>query len=1068
VFGPSKLGGFIGDPTTFALFRQVPMNNVNCLAIAPNLPGSLYATFQMMFALMVPVIVTGAWAEKLTMKGFFVFIVLWPLMVYYPIAHWVWGGGWMSGFGVTDFAGGITIHTNAGVAGLVVSLVLQKRRNLEKLQMTHHNIPLLVIGGTLVWAGWYSFNGCSALAANVTAGLTLLNTHLSGSTAALCWVALTYRHDKCFHVTDIMNGAFAGLAGVTPCSGYAEPQGAFVIGLLTGVTSWHTCKWLKSDKLYIDDVLDCFSLQAVPGMMGSILVGFFKGNTPEMGYNPKTDPDGSTLGLFYGGNGLLLGAQVIGTFVTALMSACMTYIIMMIIKRTVGIDITWEEEDAGLDKSQIGEIGYDYISIADDPMLDAEDLTQELVEAAALGNLGKCRTLLKAGANVTKGDYDKRTALHLAAAEGRLEICKWCISKGANVHALDNFDQTPFEDAVLHHHQDICQYLESVGGTMDESRIVGMLCEAAFDGDVAQCAQLTDRVRTSVTAADYDGRTALHVAVCENNLAVVRLLTNRGADPVGALDRWGQSPLDNAKELSLGSMVRWLQGNIELQQVRATQGASPTSPADGADAAASTPSTLRRKLTSRRSALINSLETALLSPLSSGNLHSPSALAPTATPFDLASTPLTAAEPRQGTRQRRLSSLRRDDDDDDEPQSPVTVVNTPGQESINKEFMKLAASGNLQGIKNLTEKGANPAEGDYDKRTPLHIAAANGHSHVLNFLVTLPRVNVNAVDRFRVTPLADALKNKSKDSAEILKRHGGTVMNSNYGSTLCAAAFRGDIEKLQSLLDCGVDLSTGDYDGRTALHLAVCEGHVKVVAFLISHDAGLNVVDRMHNTPTDDAVTNNQLDILAALQEAGALVSDSVVAQERSTPILPTPISLRRALGKRLSVTPGPVNPGAAHVDSYPFGKIEMTSVLDGLASTDPPSRTMVSWPMTAKDLCSDSTDPPALSAVPMRVKQQSRNAAAAVSRLTLVAASPSEKNPPVPSPPTSVPGRKTREGAPRLGRRASIQRMVVPGSDPESQLRIDTRRATAPAFLGTGLGKQGSAQPPPKKPWDV
>jgi Amt family ammonium transporter len=114
VFGPSKLGGFIGDPTTFAFFHKVPTNNVDCLAIAPNLPGSLYATFQMMFALMVPVIVTGAWAEKLCMKGFFVFIVLWPLLVYYPIAHWVWGGGWMSGFGVTDFAGGITIHTNAG------------------------------------------------------------------------------------------------------------------------------------------------------------------------------------------------------------------------------------------------------------------------------------------------------------------------------------------------------------------------------------------------------------------------------------------------------------------------------------------------------------------------------------------------------------------------------------------------------------------------------------------------------------------------------------------------------------------------------------------------------------------------------------------------------------------------------------------------------------------------------------------------------------------------------------------------------------------------------------------
>merc|ERR1719506_2056758 len=146
---------------------------------------------------------------------------------------------------------------------MTVSLILQKRRNIEKLEMTHHNIPLLVIGGTIVWAGWYSFNGVSALAANHQAANTLLNTHIGACMSGLVWVFLTYRGDKCFHVTDVMNGSFAGLAGITPGSGFVNSQGAVVIGILVGAASWKTCRIFKSPKYYVDDTLDCFSLQAV-------------------------------------------------------------------------------------------------------------------------------------------------------------------------------------------------------------------------------------------------------------------------------------------------------------------------------------------------------------------------------------------------------------------------------------------------------------------------------------------------------------------------------------------------------------------------------------------------------------------------------------------------------------------------------------------------------------------------------------------------------------------------------------------------------------------------------------
>jgi len=800
-FGPSKLGGLIGNPATFFFFRQMPTSSTKCLSIAPHIPGTIFASFQMMFALMVPVIITGAWAEKLTMKAFFVFIILWPLMVYYPIAHWLWGGGWLSGIGAIDFAGGVTIHTVAGVAAMVVSLMLQKRRNIEKLQMTHHNIPLLVIGGTIVWAGWYSFNGCSALAANATASLALLNTHISASVSGLTWVMLTYRQDKCFHVTDAINGAFAGLAGITPGSGFVASQGAFCIGLCVGVASWSTAKLLKSEWIYIDDVLDVFSLQCTPGSVGSFLVGFFRADAPEYGYDKEGDPDGKSLGIFYGGNGELLGAQIIAILSAMILSACSTFVIMKIIKKTVGTDITWEEEEAGLDKSQIGEIGYDYVSTANDEQMDTEDLTQALCEAAARGNFGKCKNLVRAGASVSKGDYDKRTPLHLAAAEGRLEICKWMIDSGAVINSLDNFGRSPLEEAVLNQQETVCTFLEGAGGQMDDSHVIGLLCEAAFDGDLVQCNKLTNRVASSVQTQDYDGRTALHVAVCEKNMSCAQLLLKKGANPQ-TRDRWGQSPLDNATSLNLTEFIPFLADPSKCPAVITAE--------DG--------------------------------------------------------------EREQLGKSGKLQGVVPSNGDTDKMSSY-------------KEFLKLACAGSLPEIKNLVEKGANPAEGDYDKRTPLHIAAANGHGGVVKYLIKVKTVNINAVDRFRFTPLADALKSKSKEVIEILKRSGGTVMNSGYGSTLCAAAARNDIAKLQEMCDSGIDLATGDYDGRTALHLAVCNGFVDTVKFLMKNIdvGGLSVIDRMHNTPLDDARQFGQKECHVLLLDAGAIsgavggIADKVV-----------------------------------------------------------------------------------------------------------------------------------------------------------------------------------------------
>ena len=231
-----------------------------------------------MFALMVPVIVTGSWAEKMTFKAFLMFIVLWPILVYYPIAHWIWNNdGFLNKMGVLDFAGGVVIHTTSGIAGLVVAFAIPRRK--KNIGISHHNLPLSILGGSIVWAGWYSFNSGSAYHANYQAAGAILNTHLSACCSAFCWVLLTYRKEKFWKMTALISGAFAGLASITAGSGFVSPWASCFIGVLSGSVSWYAVILIK-DILNLDDVLDVVSLQGVPGAFGTILVAFFA--DPEM------------------------------------------------------------------------------------------------------------------------------------------------------------------------------------------------------------------------------------------------------------------------------------------------------------------------------------------------------------------------------------------------------------------------------------------------------------------------------------------------------------------------------------------------------------------------------------------------------------------------------------------------------------------------------------------------------------------------------------------------------------------------------------------------------------------
>jgi len=799
-FGPD-VGGIIGDPWPFLFFRDMPRSATKCLSIAPSIPGPLFASFQMMFALMVPVIVTGAWAEKFKMEAFVLFMVFWPLLVYYPVAHWIWGGGWMAELGCLDFAGGITIHTTAGVAAMVVSNMLKPRRNMERLAMTHHNISLLVIGGTIIWAGWYSFNGCSALVGGATAGAALLNTHISASVSGLTWVLLTYRNDGCFHVTDMMNGAFAGLAGVTPGSGFIPSQAAFCYGIIIGSASWYSCGFCKN-RLKIDDVLDVFSLQAVPGAIGSILVGVFAGGEP-YGVEAWGSGDGSAednLGLVWGGNGRLLAIQILCVVVAAIETAVATWGLMKGINYFVGTEITVQEEDDGLDKSQIGEVGYDYESPVDTLPLDDNELAVQLIEAAAHGNLSKCKHLVQAGAKVTGTDYDKRTALHLAAAEGRMEVIKWLIQQVPNadvkkaVNAVDAFDGTPLEGAMENGHAAAVAFLRSKGGELTNTdKYVYMLCNNAYAGKIDQLRSLVEGQGVAVNLSDYDTRTALHVAAASGQASAVAYLLKAKADTT-IKDRWGQTAMDGAGTRQVIEML----GN-------------PT--------------------------------------------------------FDWSSTITAQAAPKGGDANAKISPT--DGGGASEESTRAT-----------KELLDAASSGDLALVKTLVARGTDCGASDYDRRTALHIACAAGHRPMVQFLLKQPKVVVNCTDRFDISPLFEASRNKHTAIVDLLKSKGAVAMNQNSGFALCTAAANNNIEKLEQLHMQGVDLSTADYDGRTALHLGVSNGHQGVVDWLLATgDVQVNVVDRLHHTPLDDAIALDKgkgLGIKSALRAAGAISWDEM------------------------------------------------------------------------------------------------------------------------------------------------------------------------------------------------
>ena len=362
-FSPSE-HGLIGD-MEWVFLKGVPSDD--SLPFAPTIPGVLFVKFQLMFACITPLLLTGTIAERMKFSSFIVFISAWSMLIYYPLVHWVWGGGWLAELGVVDFAGGIVIHTSVGMAALAAALVLGKRRNYGPAIMIPHSIPLAVLGSSLLWLGWFGFNAGSALAASGgVAGNTVIVTHMASSVSALIWGGLSWVRTGKPSVVATINGAIAGLAGITPASGFVSAEHAFVIGIAIGVISYSGVVLFK-EKLHIDDALDVSSVHGVAGIVGSLAIGIFASTM----INP-----GGVDGLLYG-NPDQLWIQAVGVAVAGAIGFGGTWILMQIIKHLIGIRVSAEVEDIGLDISEHAESAY---SDEEEFLLGMDQYTDDLQE----------------------------------------------------------------------------------------------------------------------------------------------------------------------------------------------------------------------------------------------------------------------------------------------------------------------------------------------------------------------------------------------------------------------------------------------------------------------------------------------------------------------------------------------------------------------------------------------------------------------------------------------------------------------------------------------------------------
>jgi ammonium transporter, Amt family len=341
-FGPG--GAWVGDLSK-AFFSGVGEDS-----LSGTIPESVFAMFQLAFAIITPALVVGAFAERMRFASMLLFSVAWLTVVYLPVCHWVWAAdGWLFKKNLIDFAGGTVVHTTCGIAALVAALVLGKRNGFPTTAMMPHNLTMTVMGAGMLWVGWFGFNGGSALAANGNAGMAVLVTHISASAGALAWMAMEWLRYGRPSVLGVVTGCVAGLATITPASGVVGPGGALVIGLAAGVACFTATSFMKR-ALKVDDSLDVFPVHGVGGMLGTLAAGVFA-STGLGVFSGQGYAEGMAMGS-------QMGVQVLGIVAVGAYTAVLTFALLKAVDRLIGLRVSVDAETMGLDTAEHNESGY--------------------------------------------------------------------------------------------------------------------------------------------------------------------------------------------------------------------------------------------------------------------------------------------------------------------------------------------------------------------------------------------------------------------------------------------------------------------------------------------------------------------------------------------------------------------------------------------------------------------------------------------------------------------------------------------------------------------------------------
>lgn len=337
---------FSGDGTFVGDLGKLFMKGVEVGSIEGTIPETVFAMFQLTFAIITPALIVGAFAERMKFSAMLWFMTLWVTIVYAPVCHWVWGGGWLGGMGVLDFAGGTVVHINAGIAGLVCALVLGKRKGYPNTAMPPHSMVLTLVGAGMLWVGWFGFNAGSELAADGTAGMAMAVTQIATATAALVWMFVEWKIHGKPSALGVASGAVAGLVAITPASGFVGPMGAMAIGAASGLGCYVVAVHMKK-AMGFDDSLDAFSVHGIGGIIGALLTGIFVDSA-------------------FGGSGLAEGVtmgaqfwkQCVGVLATITYDLIATFILLKLVDMVIGLRASEEDESEGLDLALHDERGY--------------------------------------------------------------------------------------------------------------------------------------------------------------------------------------------------------------------------------------------------------------------------------------------------------------------------------------------------------------------------------------------------------------------------------------------------------------------------------------------------------------------------------------------------------------------------------------------------------------------------------------------------------------------------------------------------------------------------------------